>query len=547
MIREVKHLKTLILGLDGLTWDVVTRDILTGYMPNLKALLDNGVGGVLESTLPAVTPAAWTTCTSGCNPCTHGLIDFHQYSFSDNCYYYTNSNVVKVPSMWHYLGAAGYRVASINVPFTFPVYPVNGIMIAGLGCPGSSSEFVYPNSFKDELLKAIPNYEPGLGSDLLDKHNNVFGGDEKTFRAGINTLTRRFDQRLQAAQLIQEKQPVDIMMVQFQQLDLLQHLCWPFVSAQSRDRFPWQRDIIFELYQHLDKIIGQLIPLLDQKNGFVAVASDHGFGPLHYAVNLNRLLLDWGYLYRSGPIQRMLRRTRRNWMKLRKKSLQRIPLSLKQPIDPSKTRAMVLFNPTIGILHLNVKGRQKGGCVNPDGEYQQLITELKARFSEVVNPYNGEKIFEKILTPDEIWGPGKADNENYGDLVLIQKKGYQIVTTMKAGAPAFSKLEPNSLTNSWHYPEGIFVLKGRGFKQNLNLNAHIADLAPTLYAWLGMPIPAEVDGEPIREAFSEPTNVKKLSQVNYPSSFVRKGDGPAGILKKEDEALVEQLKNLGYM
>ena len=543
----MKRLRTLILGLDGITWDVLTGDILTGYMPNLKALLDGGVGGVLESTLPAVTPAAWTTCTSGCNPCTHGLIDFHQYSFSDNCYYYTNSDVEKVPSMWHYLGESGYRVASINVPFTFPVYPVNGIMIAGLGCPSQSSEFVYPNSFKEELLKAIPNYEPGLGSDLVDKNNNVFGGDEKIFRAGINKLAGRFDQRLQAALLIQEKQPVDIMMVQFQQLDLLQHLCWPFISAQSRDRFRWQRDIIFELYRHLDNIIGQLIPLVDRENGLVAVASDHGFGPLYYSINLNRLLLDWGYLHRGGPIRRMLRRTRRNWMKLRGRSLQRIPLSLKQPIDPSKTRAMVLFNPTIGILHLNVKGRQQGGCVNPGEEYQQLVGELKTRFGEVVNPDNGEKIFEKILIPDELWGPGKADPEIYGDLVLIQKKGYQIETTMKAGAPAFSQLDPNSLTISWHYPEGIFVLNGRGFRRNLKLHAHIADIAPTVYTWLGMPIPAEVDGEPIRDAFLEPPNVRKLSQVNYPPSFISKGNNQTGMLKKEEEVLAEQLKNLGYM
>jgi len=166
--------KVLIIGLDGVTWDVLDDAVLSQHMPQLYHLKQSGTQGVLESTVPAVTPAAWTTCTSGCQPFRHGLVNFHQYAFSDNSYYYTHSGVVKVPGLWHYLGDQGYHVASINVPMTFPVYPVNGFMISGLGCPGPKSEFVHPAWFKEVLLRAIPDYAPGLGIANLPESRHRF-------------------------------------------------------------------------------------------------------------------------------------------------------------------------------------------------------------------------------------------------------------------------------------------------------------------------------------------------------------------------------------
>jgi len=537
--------KVLIIGIDGATWDNLDDYVLDNFMPTLKGLRSRGSSGILKSTFPAVTPAAWTTCTSGCDPQTHGLTDFQKYSFPDNLLEITNSTSVVVPSMWHYLGQQGYRVASLNVPFTYPAYSINGIMVSGLGCPGTGCDFTYPKDFKKTLLKSIPDYGIALGPEGINKRNNSFGGTQQEFTKTINRLGRRFENRLEVARLVQKENPVDIMMVQFQQLDLLQHLCWPYIYYKTRDQHPWHRDQVFDLLKKLDGIIAELLQLIDLDNSLLIVASDHGFGPMKYNANVNRFLTEWGYIKRADTFTRMIRRTRRNLMNLQKPQNRHMTVDLKQPINWKKTRAIALRRPIYGAVYLNVKGRQPGGCVNPGDEYNQLIDELKEKFLAVTNPQNGEKVFERVVTPKESWPHLDAPEEIFGDLMVAQKQGYRTNLTMKDSYPPIEPIPADSLSASWHHPNGIHIIAGNNIKKNHQTHAKISDLAPTIYSWLGMDIPAEVDGNCINDVFNQPTTAKKLDTRNFPESFT--GAGSYEESEQEKQALAEQLKNLGYL
>ncbi|MHC4647129.1 MAG: alkaline phosphatase family protein, partial [Planctomycetota bacterium] len=137
-------MKVLIIGLDGATWDVLDESLLEHHMPNLGKLKGQGYSGILHSTEPPITPAAWTTCITGCNPETHGIAGFRRYSPEDDSIGIGNATDSLVPNMWQELSAQGFKVASINVPWTYPCQEVNGIMVAGYGCPGPQSSFTYP-------------------------------------------------------------------------------------------------------------------------------------------------------------------------------------------------------------------------------------------------------------------------------------------------------------------------------------------------------------------------------------------------------------------
>ena len=76
--------KVLILGLDGATFDVMGPLMDAGRMPNLKRLVDGGTSGIMHSTVPPITPAAWTTFMTGINPGIHGIIDFERYDVKTN-------------------------------------------------------------------------------------------------------------------------------------------------------------------------------------------------------------------------------------------------------------------------------------------------------------------------------------------------------------------------------------------------------------------------------------------------------------------------------
>jgi predicted AlkP superfamily phosphohydrolase/phosphomutase len=72
--RPFKRL--VIVGLDGLDPKIVEELSLQGRMPNLKVLAEEGSYSRLGTTLPALSPVAWSTFQTGVNPGSHNIFDF---------------------------------------------------------------------------------------------------------------------------------------------------------------------------------------------------------------------------------------------------------------------------------------------------------------------------------------------------------------------------------------------------------------------------------------------------------------------------------------
>ena len=59
--------RTLIVGLDGATWDLADRFIAEGRMPNL-APGQRGCARSVERPSPPMTLPSWSSMLTGCNP-----------------------------------------------------------------------------------------------------------------------------------------------------------------------------------------------------------------------------------------------------------------------------------------------------------------------------------------------------------------------------------------------------------------------------------------------------------------------------------------------
>lgn len=60
--------KVLMVGWDGATFDIIGPMVAAGRLPNVARLMRDGVWGRMESTIPALTPTAWTSMSTGVNP-----------------------------------------------------------------------------------------------------------------------------------------------------------------------------------------------------------------------------------------------------------------------------------------------------------------------------------------------------------------------------------------------------------------------------------------------------------------------------------------------
>ena len=66
--------RVFILGIDGASWNVLDPQLAAGRMPCLQSWLDRGVRADLESVIPPVTPAAWSSFHTGKHPGKHGVM-----------------------------------------------------------------------------------------------------------------------------------------------------------------------------------------------------------------------------------------------------------------------------------------------------------------------------------------------------------------------------------------------------------------------------------------------------------------------------------------
>ena len=134
--------KILILGIDGGTWTVLRPAIEQGYMPFLQSLIETGASGVLESTIPAITPVAWGSFQTGMNPGENGVFDFYRWDKEIKTQQLVSSQNLSM-TIWDIAGRNGKKVGVVNVPMTYPVKPVNGYLVSGILTPSLKSEFTH--------------------------------------------------------------------------------------------------------------------------------------------------------------------------------------------------------------------------------------------------------------------------------------------------------------------------------------------------------------------------------------------------------------------
>jgi predicted AlkP superfamily phosphohydrolase/phosphomutase len=73
---RIRFRRVVILGLDGLDYDLTQKFLDEGKLPHLAALRDRGDFRPLRSTLPPISPVAWSSFQTGVNPGKHNIFDF---------------------------------------------------------------------------------------------------------------------------------------------------------------------------------------------------------------------------------------------------------------------------------------------------------------------------------------------------------------------------------------------------------------------------------------------------------------------------------------
>jgi len=364
----------------------------------------------------------------------------------------------------------------------------------------------YPKGIEREILRQAGAYVEALELEPDSAFRADWFGREDT-GAILDVMQLQADWLVNAAAHLTRTRDWDVMFAQYHAPDGTSHdLLGDLEHRHPRVRRQADR-VLGEVYGMLFRMVEAIRDRCADDNTLLCVVSDHGNMPVRHWVNMYRPLLDEGWT-------RFVRnRGTGKW-----------------GLDPARSKVWACTSqPGIWV---NLKGREKHGCVKPGAEYERLRTAIIERLQQLVHPETGEPAFALVGRREDfeglgVWGERFADvlavcNPYflaYGGAYPTTNVDAQTVEAYAKGpavmpiadAPGGEVLH-NLTAVHWTLPwasvgyasnRGCLLQSGPGVASNRRAaRVNLVDVAPTLAHFLGMRPPAQCEGRVIHEAFT---------------------------------------------
>jgi len=550
--------KVIILGIDGATWDLLRPWSDEGGLPDLARVLEGGAHGKLRSTIPPYSAQAWVSMMTGKSPAKHGVVDFFEQDAGRKRRGYASSTLIDGEAIWDTLGRHSKRVGIVNVPLTYPPLPVNGYMVSGFMTPKGRDDYTYPRELREEILGLTGEYDPDPWDPLTPSED-------------LGSFVHWLDIAEQAARYLEEKHSTDFFISVIQVLDQLQHLFWDALASKEARREPQMQrlwPLIASCYKTMDEAIGHRLDRLDEDTTLFLV-SDHGFQAVNTWFNANRWLAEQGFLRFSQDqmgwtkstlarigltrenIKAFIRRVDRQGLRRHVGRLTRATISRKLgetlalPIDWSQTVAYSGTRTSEGI-YINVKGREPHGIVEPGTEYEEIRTQVMERLAALVDPNTGQPVVSAVYRREDVHAGEHL--ELMPDIFFSLDSKPYLVSDSTTTTQVFDPI-PKDYVQGRHHSQGLFAAFGSHIAAGGEVrDANIVDIVPTVLYAMNLPVPTDVDGHVLEDAFTE--EYRKAHPIRYeePVAGGAKGAPPTiEYTDEEEEAMQRRLKGLGYV
>jgi len=457
--------RAMIIGLDCAEPSLVLgrfRD----QLPTLSALADAGAYGRLESVVPPITVPAWSCMMSSRTPGDLGIYGFRNRA--DHSYdglFIANGAAVKEPRLWDIVGRRGMRSIVLGVPGTFPVRPLNGVMVSCFLTPSTQSQYTFPPALRNEVEDVVGEY-------LFDC--TEFRTEDKDDL--LRQIYEMTDKRFALADHFLSTKPWELFAMVEMGTDRIHHGFWKDMDAAHRKHVPGgaYEQAILDYHVHVDGLLANLLRHADDETA-VLVVSDHGAKRMDGGIRINEWLRQEGLL-----------------------ELQREPEGRSSTrdcgIDWSRTKVWAEGG-YYSRVFLNVAGREPEGTI-PAADYERFRDELIERISAIPDD-QGRPIPTRVFRPEDVYPEIKGVAPDlivhFGDLY------WRAVGTVGGDEGIYTFDNDTGPDDANHAQHGMFILRAPGVEPGLREGAHLLDVAPTVLELLGQPVPPAMRGASLLE------------------------------------------------
>jgi predicted AlkP superfamily phosphohydrolase/phosphomutase len=516
-------MRTIAIGLDGCSWNVLEPLLESGELPNLAALRERSAHAVLESTIPFFTGPAWASFATGCSPAAHGIYDFMMLR-EDGSLSVASQDDLRRKTYYQQLGDEGRRSVLINLP------------LDQNGCQGA----VIVNSWltDDAARRILPVRRRERYARLLSTYR-TFPQDPNN----VDELCAIEQARFDLARELFLAEPWDHFFVLFSSTDWLGHSATGSFLRGDQSA----RNAFLRLYRNIDGYVGWLIN--HAQDAAVVLMSDHGQCEEEAVLRVNTVLRDLGFASvaqrdaapdpffvnrRPGPrvrvqVPRTIGRLRSNRLirpgaLLVKRALRRglgvEVTQLTQRVDRASSRAYCPTDASFSVYTRDIAPAELDRIRDA-----LLSTELP----------DGRRAVENVWTPEELYGR----RHGFAPTLFFEPAhGVRPSATIKDDVVGPARAPGRGC----HQRDGIVMFAGPETRAADLGRSSIYDIAPTLLWAMGCGVPSEIDGRVLFEAFDEAFAVEQ--PVREVDGGWREVGTPS--MGASDE-VARRLKALGYI
>ena len=355
--------------------------------------------------------------------------------------------------------------------------------------PPAIVDLSYPRSYSGQLAKELGDlyWTQGWAEDTWAYNEELISDD--VFLQEIDMIeTRREDMVWNELQ----KKDWNMFIGVFQATDRIQHMFFRLLDEThpryDPDEAAIYGDQILKSYQRADAFVGRVMDEVMDENTVLVVLSDHGFNSFRRAVNLNRILINEGFLKVKPELEAANQRILQDLFEGDKGQFFSY-------VDWTQSKAYALG---LGQIYLNLKGREVQGIVEPGEDEAQVKKEIRDMLLAKRDPeYDNARILDEVYDGKVIYHGNHMDQAP--DLVVGMSDGYRISWQTCLGGAPLDELEFNDrLWSGDHCAYDPKTTVGIFFSnmQIDNPTPSVMDIAPSVYKRFDIVIPDDVDGKP---------------------------------------------------
>ncbi len=300
--RPARIDRVVLLGFDGVSWNLAEPLIEQGRLPALRRLRQEGASGPLRTFQPTKSNILWTSVATGKSMLKHGIVDWTFVNREGLDVPYDDAGR-RVKTYWEILDEAGVPTATLNWWITHPPALLrHGIVVSSAFKRRSDATTVHPASLfapLDALRVPYPDgvaevrQREGIPEWREEDATSPMGGTRQILRSYPDYLAQ--DATVdRASDWIWENRKVAVFSTYFRLPDITSHFATHFLDRQLHEAAIAKERagsfgaeevarldadfarVVMPAYAFMDRIVAKYLERIDEHT-LLILCSDHGF------------------------------------------------------------------------------------------------------------------------------------------------------------------------------------------------------------------------------------------------------------------------------